>query len=617
MANLNNFDLYGHLKPQSDTTDEQIRTVVSEIVTRHIDITAGYENWINVAFALKDAMGEAGRPLFHELSRMNKDYDYNECDKKYTSCMKGSGSGVHIASFFKMAKDAGIDISQVARCANNANMPTGTNTQKVAKNAENAFLQDYVSSGNMAQLAQNTFSDKLKRENLPSYLWPVYDNQSDAVGRDKMLLGTLCVLSGLIPESLYSIYDRRKVYSPIYTIIYGRFATSKGDLEAVRQIAIPLKNEMRREYEAQKKEFDQAMADWEAKGKKEHLPQPKEPISRSPFIYANSSAAVVYRDLDANDGWGIIFDTEADTLTNMLSKSEYGDYSDLLRKAHHHEGTPYKRVAEHIDIELANPRLAVFLTGTGSQLPLLLPPGNISNGLASRFLFYALPDNKLEFRNVFEGKDEPIGEIYYKLGEQFMPMYHALEMRKDNPVQFSMSIAQQKEFVTTFNDILHEQFYMLGDGIQGFVLRIALECFRYAMVLSVLRCLSEWDRQTSLFEDEDRVLPCDDRDFQTAMTIINCLVNHTGRVYAVIASKDDDPFRKAGMNPSPEVKRFYEALPAGREIKSAEVKDIAKQLNISERTVFRLLGEMIGTFQVLERPKHGVYFKPLPKVENE
>lgn len=491
MANLNNFDLMGHLnnnnesRPEQapivkvytgDTCHEQIYAVANELICRGIDITCGYENWLHLGFALKDGLGEEGRQLFHDLSRMNAEYSYSECDKKYTSCMKSGGSGVTIKSFFQMAKDAGIDISEVARealrkehedlsltnvqqsiCAKNANVSSDTNSENVDKSIENGVLRENVPSGTMAQLAQlaqDTFSDKLNREDIPSILLPVMDSQSDAVGCDKMLLGSLNLISGLLPKSLYSIYDRRKVYAPLYNIIYGRFATSKGDLEAVKQIVMPVKHEMRRKYEAQKSEYEEEMALWEAKGKKERGPQPKEPTLCSPFITANSSASAVYRALDANGGWGEMFETESDTLTNMLSKSEYGDYSDLLRKAHHHEAIAMVRVCDHINIEIDNPRLSVFLTCTGSQLPLLLPASNVANGLASRFLFYALPDSKVEFRNVFEDCDNPIEDVYRDLGQKLLPLYHALQMREQHPLQFIMSKAQQKEFVETFDAVL-------------------------------------------------------------------------------------------------------------------------------------------------------------------
>jgi len=625
------------LPSSAGSTMTDIEKVVKMIIETNRDITSGYENWRNLGFALAHEMGEGGRQMYHDLSRMNSQYTPKECDKQYDACLRSNGNGITIASFFHMAKEAGIDIGEVVRetrkqdhqpicvedardmvCAKSAKVPTGTNNENSMKINKSANFENKMPSGTLALLALSdettgngtyTFSDKIKRENLPSFLHPIYDSQNDAVGRDKMLLGTLNIISGILPKSLYGIYDRKKVFASLYTILYGSFATSKGDLEACKEIIHPIKAEMRRKYEEEKAEYEEAKALWETIGKKEKGPEPKEPTLRTPYVTANSSASAVYRGLDANDGWGVMFETEADTLTNMLSRSEYGDYSDLLRKAHHHESIAMVRVSDHINIEIDKPRLSVFLTCTGSQIPLLLPASNVSNGLASRFLFYALPNAKVEFRNVFESNDNPIEDIYQELGNSLTPLYHALKMREEHPLQFILSKEQQGEFVSTFDEVLKEQFSMLGEGIKGFIFRIALECFRFAMILTVLHRLSECHKGESIFDDDEQAILCNDTDFHTAMAIIHCLVNHTARVYSVLGNKDDDPFNKIQEKPSDELKRFFAALPEGREFKTCEAMDMARSMNLAERSAKRYLGDLITKYQLLGRPKHGTYIK--------
>lgn len=609
----------------SNLSDQKadIQRVADELIARNLDITNAYRDWLRLGFALADGLGEGGRQLFHDLSRQCTKYEEKECDKQYTHCLNGRGSGITVKTFFQMAKEAGVELS-----ATSAKMPTGTNG---VKNVNNDVLTDsdqFMPSGRMAEVAENgtestetvgyeqTFSDKILRKDLPPFLQRVYDSQEDSVGRDKMLLGVLCLVSIFINQAIYAIYDGRKVFAALYLIIYGRFATSKGDLEAVRQVAAPIKNEMRRCYEQEKSNYEMEMAAWESKGKKERGPEPKEPVFTSPFVSANSSASAVYRSLDANGGWGLIYETEADTLSSMLSKSEYGDYTDLLRKAHHHENIAMKRVVDNINIEIEKPRLAVFLTCTGSQLKLLLPPGNVSNGLASRFLFYALPDAKLEFRDVFARGDEPIEDIYKRLGDEFLPLYHELQEREDNPIQFVLSKEQQERFITMFDGMLKEQFAMLGDGIQGFIYRIALECFRIAMVLSVLRRLGEWNKDDDIFDSQERALICDERDFNAALTITECLVSHTARVYAVLCSEDNDPFRNCTHKLSAREIQYYKALPEGREFKSKEAEDIAHSLDIPERTANRYLGNFANKYLILKRISQGYYTK-VPQKEQQ
>ncbi len=459
---------------QGNDVMTEVHDLAKIIIERNIDITQGYQNWLNLGFALSDALGEAGREVYHNLSRMNAGYSPSECDKQYTACLRGKKQGITIKTFFKMGKDAGIDLSQLGKeqqqvqdlnavqdliCANSANVPSGTNNGNSGNKPIIDSFESIVPSGTMAQMAQTglgdgkTFCNHVPSEDWPEFLKPVLDSQNEIEGKDKMVLGSINIISGILPDTYYGIYDRKKVYPPLYNIVYGRFGSSKGDLEACKQLATPLKQEMRREYEAKKAEYEEELAIWEEQGKgknkKERGTPPKEPPYRSPIVPANSTATAFAQNLSANDESGAVYDAEAATLANMLKKTEYGDYTDMLCKAFHHEGSPLNRVDEKRNFELEHPRLSVFLTTTGSQIPLLLPAGNVDNGLASRFLFYSLPAGKVEFRNVFEHCDEPLEDIYKKLGDKILALYHALLDRKGNPIQFVLSKKQQHEFLDT------------------------------------------------------------------------------------------------------------------------------------------------------------------------
>lgn len=67
--------------------DSDIEIVTQRIEAEHRDITANYQDWVDLAFALAGELGEEGRSYFHRLSRFYPDYDEQEADKKYTSCL--------------------------------------------------------------------------------------------------------------------------------------------------------------------------------------------------------------------------------------------------------------------------------------------------------------------------------------------------------------------------------------------------------------------------------------------------------------------------------------------------------------------------------------------------
>lgn len=95
----------------SEDTRAKVERVLSLIEQKGIDITNGYDNWLKVGFALTSEFQEAGRGIFHRVSRQNPEYKASDTDKQYNKCLSAHGDGISIATFFQMAKDAGIDIS--------------------------------------------------------------------------------------------------------------------------------------------------------------------------------------------------------------------------------------------------------------------------------------------------------------------------------------------------------------------------------------------------------------------------------------------------------------------------------------------------------------------------
>lgn len=634
-----------------DDIETEVREIASIITSRGIDITNGYQNWLKLGFALADGLGEGGRDCYHELSSMNGDYNAAECDRQYDACLRSHGQGITIKTYFQMAKDAGVDLRQYAQehmprispeedfgdvastalSATSAILPNANSIEKVGKSTVFCDLDYGMADGSMAEMAEEypcvgdgyTFSDKLNVEDMSFLMRAIFDlHGKEAAKCDAQILGALNVVSALMggangsPESrsgVYGIYDGRRVYAPTFNIIYSGAGNDKGNLIFCKHLLYGVKREIRRQYEAEKQEYEQRMAEWESQSKKERGAAPEEVVYRDPFVPGNSSSSAVYRALAANGGWGLMFETEADTVSSMID-SDYGNYSDLMRKAHHHEPISMNRVTDKVHIEVEEPRLSVFLTCTPGQMPALFP--SFENGLGSRFLFYSIPDDKVEFHDVFALRETPLEDTYKKLGDDLLPLYHAMQMRAGHPIQFVMSQHQQEEFLKTYSDILHEQFKMLGKGIRAFIFRIALECFRYAMILTTLRRLGEWREtfdasnpdQPSIFRDDENALVCDDRDFRTAMTIIGCLINHTARVYAVLAKEDDNPFAVKGIKLSVNEQKIYQALPEG-EFQTALFIETAVSLGIAERTAHRMLSKFCNKMRILKPMRRGVYTK--------
>lgn len=90
-----------------------LMTVINEILTRGINITESYGDWIKVGFALAEELGAEGRETFHQLSAMSTKYNPTECERKWHSLLRSNSGRVTRSTIFWMAEQAGIDISAI------------------------------------------------------------------------------------------------------------------------------------------------------------------------------------------------------------------------------------------------------------------------------------------------------------------------------------------------------------------------------------------------------------------------------------------------------------------------------------------------------------------------
>ena len=355
---------------------EKIMAVGQELLRMGANIADSYSDWLRLGFALADGLGSEGRDLFHQLSAASAKYDEARCERKWQQCLAKGNGRTTIKTFYFMAQQAGVDLSEIGR-----RFPS--NPQFPQPEGEELEYIGMVLSEDSLSLPQvegvegfegmretddeknqgfsETFSDKIDADDLPDIVREAANTQTDAEGKDKMILGTLDLLSGAAPN-VYGVYDNRRVYPPHYTIFSAPAAADKGQLTACRQLLMPIQRELDQLNQKAQDDYQQQMAEYAAldKSKRAATPEPKEPPYRSLFIPANSSATATYQALSDNHGWGVIFETEADTMTQAL-KSDYGDYSDGLRKAFHHEPICYNRRKEQERVNIYCPRLAVML----------------------------------------------------------------------------------------------------------------------------------------------------------------------------------------------------------------------------------------------------------------
>ena len=494
---------------QSTVNSNDIENVVSRIEASAIDIAPTYADWRDLGFALADALGENGRGYYQRLSRFYPNYTAAETDKQFSACLKAHGHGITIKTLFHLAKRAGISI-----CGNaSGSLAKSQNSPKspISPAEEIEDIEDMP-----------TFSQDIK-DTLPSLLAQIVSRANSPEDADLLLLGSLTVFSACLPN-VFGNYGGREVFSNLFLFVTAQASAGKGRLTLCRHLVQPIHDSLKQLYAAEMEEYKRLQNEY-ALDKKNNEP-PQEPPLKTLLIPANSSATSVYQVLNDNQGVGLMFETEGDTLANTF-KSDYGNFSDGFRKAFHHEMISYTRRKDREFVELARPRLSALLSGTPRQILSLIP--DAENGLFSRFIFYYM-NVRLEWLNVFADNEETLDQYFEQLGKQFYELYRILQASQ--PIRFALSARQQEQFNSFFAQVQKEYSNLFGLDIVASVRRLGLITFRIAMILTSLRIID--GGQIS------NLIVCDDSDFQSSIIMARVLLQHTAKVFGSLPTTESN-----------------------------------------------------------------------------
>lgn len=92
---------------------EKVNAIANQLVASKIDITKGYDNWLKIGFSLCE-LDEDGREPFHQISSVNKQYDYDVTDEKYSSLLNDYDGSITLGTLFFIAKPLLEQVTKVA-----------------------------------------------------------------------------------------------------------------------------------------------------------------------------------------------------------------------------------------------------------------------------------------------------------------------------------------------------------------------------------------------------------------------------------------------------------------------------------------------------------------------
>ncbi len=414
---------------------------------------------------------------------------------------------------------------------------------------------------------------------------------SDKRERDVFLTGALCILGGCMPN-VRGIYSQQTVYPNLFSFIIAPAASGKGVLKHAKALADKHHEEILRSSKEEQQRYDVEMNEYKTRQRMKKKNEsadtpPQQPPFKVVFIPANSSYAKILSHLEQNQGEGIICETEADTMGNVL-KREWGSYSDMLRKAFHHEHISSSKKTNNEYIEVKEPRLSVALSGTPNQVTGLI--ASAEDGLFSRFIFYAFKVEQ-NWRSVSPFKNSINHTDYFKrLSEE---VYNLVLFLNQSPTFVNLSEVQWDNLDTNCNLWLNHVSAFVGEDAGSIVKRLGLILYRIAIILTVLRKFQNLDYSADIV--------CYNNDFDIALRLASVYLEHSLLMFHNLPKQNTISTFRSGDNKL----KFFNALPS--EFKRSDAIEFGKNYNLSTRSVDNLLKELLKNH--LSQPQYGFYIK--------
>jgi len=285
-------------------------------------------------------------------------------------------------------------------------------------------------------------------------------------GREKdiVLLSSLTHLSAIFPK-VFGYYRDELFFPNLYLFVIGQAATGKSKLSIGEKIIQKVKEEI---------------------------------LTRNSnfFIPANNSSSKLQESLSNSFSDGsYIHDNEADTLSFVL-KREWGNYSEILRKAFQHERISISRKS-YPEIICDTPRLTVAISGTGEQLKPLIQ--SRENGLFSRIMFYTYSERSKWNDGSYVGNRR---QEIHNLNDYIFKVYEVVN-------SLEREFYLNEEQLSDFNNFFEGYFNAVQDideNLVDIVLRQAIMMFRLMMIYTVLEKIEEFSDEMDRFECSDRAI---------------------------------------------------------------------------------------------------------------
>lgn len=451
--------------------------------------------------------------------------------------------------------------------------PKKRNRQSINSTTNLSIIDDILDHKNVPLIPDDVYC------NLPDILQTRCSLIEEPHRRDVFLMACLPVIASHMTNVLTGHADG--YYSPdLFTLVVADPGAGKGIAGKAKKLGHNL-NKFLIENSHQEK------SNWQQLPEQEKA-NTKEPKERVLFIPANSSSRAIYDCLEANGGSGLLFETEIDTLLNA-SGQEWGNFSDITRKAFHHETVSINRKNERFFIE--EPRLSIFISGTFDQFKMMFE--SAENGHFSRYALYTFDvpriwkshrpaKNSLSLDDSMRTASEALFELYKRLKNRERTLYINL-----NDEQWQMIDDTFSEKMQIIEELDLSPYLHASNN------RAAVLALRLISMFTVLRNYQGNPKTIS----ENSILSPIESDMVAGLWLADTFIKHAIRLYQILPKATDTHSKGDRYN------RFIAKLPISFE--TSHAINIGEELGIPESTIKRWLRVEEG----LKRIKHGCYEK--------
>ena len=601
------------------TDIESLRRLTEAVETAGADIAPTYAEYVQLAFAIATDCGEAGREFFHRLCRMSAKYQREHAERIFSNALTTRHGEVHLGTAFHLAEMANVKLCNTEVMNNRRNTENTENTPSKVLTHAHVYNKVENDEPDESEELLNGSDPNQPLPTFPEADWPkilllIMSYATSPTQRDVMLIGALTAIGASMERYVRCPYAG-KLQSPcLQSFIVAPSASGKGILSLIRLLVEPIHDEIRQQVAAEVKAYKKEKAAYDVMGKeRSKVEAPQMPKNRMFLISGNNTGTGILQNIMDANGTGLICETEADTISAAIG-SEYGHWSDTLRKAFDHDRLSYNRRTDQEYREVKKSYLSVLLSGTPAQVKPLIP--STENGLFSRQLFYYM-HGIWAWINQFESGEADLEAIFTDIGLEWKKQ---LDLMKTHGVHtLRLTDEQKQEFNTLFSDLFFRSGLANDNEMSSSIARLAVNTCRIMAEVAMIRALEcdqpyqfknssihllTPDKEIATDNIKDGIITRWDvtitaEDFKAVLELVTPLYRHATHILSFLPSTEVKHRANADRD------ALFEAM--GNQFTRAQLSEQATTMKIKPNTAFGWLNRLIKKGLFTNADDKGIY----------